>query len=52
MNMVCESCRREVDTLIELILIEGGTRVQVVRCEDCIEVARAMTRVLANSRNN
>ncbi len=34
----CFGCKREVDQLIETVLIDNGLTVKNVRCEDCTEI--------------
>jgi len=34
----CPACKREVEKLLEILIIEGDSRVQLLRCDDCLRI--------------
>jgi len=48
-DLICPACKRSVDHLTEILLIETEERLRVTRCDDCWEVAREK---MGNALNN
>ena len=42
--MICPSCRRIVNVLKEILVIDGRTHIRLRRCDDCMVIADQMVK--------
>ena len=52
MRLFCTACNRSVPMLVEILVVELGHILRVVRCQDCMELAQKQLAMMAKAEVN
>lgn len=50
--MVCDHCKRDCKELMEVLVVDEGMSVQMIGCQDCIEILMGHIKKFQNYQNN
>jgi hypothetical protein len=51
-SMVCDHCKRDCQQLMEVLVVDEGISVQMIGCNDCIEILMDKVKTFQNYRHN